>query len=68
MINYLQWCRLKELAERDRLTAAHLSERIGATFTGKVRGVTRAGLFVTLDESGANGLLPMTRSSSARRI
>ena len=50
-------------AERDsvdRLTAAFLSEQVGATFAGKVRGVTRAGLFVTLDEIGADGLLPMS--------
>ncbi len=50
-------------AERDsvdRLTAAFLSERVGATFAGKVRSVTRAGLFVTLDEIGADGLLPMS--------
>ncbi len=50
-------------AERDavdRFTAAYLSERVGATFTGRVRGVTRAGLFVALDETGADGLLPMS--------
>lgn len=43
----------------DRFTAAFLSEKTGATFTGKISGVTRFGLFVTLDESGADGLIPM---------
>lgn len=43
----------------DRFTAAWLSERVGAEFAGKISGVTRFGLFVTLDESGADGLIPM---------
>lgn len=43
----------------DRFTAAWLSERVGAEFQGKISGVTRFGLFVTLDESGADGLIPM---------
>ncbi|MFN3076528.1 MAG: ribonuclease R [Alphaproteobacteria bacterium] len=49
-------------AEREvvnRYTAAFLAERVGATFTGRVNGVTRSGLFVTLDETGAEGILPM---------
>ncbi len=50
-------------AERDavdRHTAAFLSDRVGATFTGTVSGVTRAGLFVTLDETGADGIVPIS--------
>lgn len=50
------------VAERsavDRFTAAYLSEQVGAEFQGKISGVTRFGLFVTLDESGADGLVPM---------
>ena len=43
----------------DRFTAAWMSERIGAEFTGVINGVTRFGLFVTLDENGADGLVPM---------
>jgi len=49
------------IAERDtidRLVAAHLSERIGDVFSGRINGVTRAGLFVTLDETGADGFIP----------
>jgi ribonuclease R len=50
------------MAERDtadRYLAAFLSDRIGATFTGRVSGVQKFGLFVKLDETGADGLIPM---------
>jgi ribonuclease R len=50
------------LAERDttdRYLAAYLSDRVGATFDGRVSGVQRFGLFVKLDESGADGLVPI---------
>jgi ribonuclease R len=39
----------------DRLIAAHLADRIGATFPARVAGVTRSGLFVKLKEIGADG-------------
>ncbi|GEP10377.1 ribonuclease R [Methylobacterium gnaphalii] len=42
----------------DRLIAHHLADRVGATFTGRISGVTRAGLFVKLDETGADGFVP----------
>lgn len=42
----------------DRLIAHHLADQIGATFTGRIAGVTRAGLFVKLDDSGADGFVP----------
>ena len=42
----------------DRLIAHHLADRIGATFEGRIGGVTRAGLFVKLDETGADGFIP----------
>jgi ribonuclease R len=50
------------LAERqtvDRFTASYLADRVGATFRGRVSGVSRFGLFVNLDETGADGILPM---------
>ncbi len=50
-------------AERDavdRFTAAYLSEKVGSTFQGRITGVTRFGLFVTLDESGGDGLVPVS--------
>jgi ribonuclease R len=43
----------------DRLIAHFLADRVGATFTGTISGVTRAGLFVKLDNTGADGLIPM---------
>ena len=49
-------------AERDtidRLVAHWLADRIGASFTGRIAGVTRAGLFVKLDDTGADGFVPM---------
>ena len=42
----------------DRLIAFWLADRIGATFEGRISGVTRAGLFVKLTDSGADGFVP----------
>jgi ribonuclease R len=42
----------------DRLIAHFLADRIGATFTGHISGATRAGLFVKLDDTGADGFIP----------
>ena len=50
------------VAERDatdRFTALYLSENIGNEFAGRINSVTNFGLFVTLDESGADGIVPM---------
>jgi ribonuclease R len=44
----------------DRLVAAHLSKQTGAVFRGRIGGVVSAGLFVKLDESGADGFVPVT--------
>ncbi|MFV0243825.1 MAG: ribonuclease R [Qingshengfaniella sp.] len=49
-------------AERDttdRYLAAYLSERLGTEIGGRISGVTRFGLFVRLDETGADGLIPI---------
>ena len=49
------------VAERetnDRLIAHFLADRVGATFDGRISGVTRAGLFVKLHETGADGFVP----------
>ena len=42
----------------DRLIAHFMADRIGAHFRGVVAGVTRAGIFVKLDEIGADGFVP----------
>ena len=50
-------------AERDatdRYVAAFLADRVGAEFAGRITGVTRFGLFIRLDETGADGLVPVS--------
>lgn len=50
------------MAERDttdRYLAAYLSERVGNEFTGRISGIARFGAFVKLDETGADGLVPI---------
>ncbi|MCP5038116.1 MAG: ribonuclease R [Rhodobacteraceae bacterium] len=51
------------LAERDtndRYLASYLSERVGNEFTGRIAGIARFGAFVKLDETGADGLVPIS--------
>lgn len=43
----------------DRYLARHLSDKIGLELAGRINGVTRFGLFITLDETGADGLIPI---------
>jgi ribonuclease R len=42
----------------DRLIAGFLSDKIGARFHGRVAGVIKAGLFVKLKDTGADGFIP----------
>ena len=44
----------------DRYVTAFLADRVGATFKAKVSGVTRFGLFVSLEGTGADGLVPIS--------
>ncbi|MDB5525667.1 MAG: ribonuclease [Rhizobium sp.] len=44
----------------DRLIAHHLVGRIGQEFDGRVSGVTRSGLFVSLPAYGADGFVPIS--------
>jgi ribonuclease R len=58
-------------AERDataRYISAFLADRIGAEFEGRVTGVTRFGLFVRLDETQADGLVPISTLGNERWI
>jgi ribonuclease R len=51
------------LAERDatdRYLAAFMADKVGSVFPARISGVTRFGLFVTLDGNGASGLVPMS--------
>ncbi|MEM9795987.1 MAG: ribonuclease R [Pseudomonadota bacterium] len=50
------------VAERDtsdRYLAAFLSDKVGATFEGRVSGVQSFGAFIRLTETGADGLIPV---------
>lgn len=50
------------VAERDtndRYLAAFLSERLGGEFTGRISGIAKFGVFVKMDETGADGLVPI---------
>jgi len=54
--------RRAQVAERDandRYTALYLSDHVGDQFVGRVSGVARFGLFVTLKDSGGDGLVPI---------
>jgi ribonuclease R len=44
---------------KDRYLAAFLSDRIGAELPGRISGIQRFGAFVKLDETGADGLVPV---------
>jgi ribonuclease R len=51
------------LAEReaiDRYLAAFMADKCGTQFAARISGVTRFGLFVTLAETGASGLVPLS--------
>ncbi len=48
----------------DRLIASHLAGQTGAVFRGRIGGVVGAGLFVKLDESGADGFVPVATLGS----
>lgn len=50
-------------AERDandRYLAAFMAQHVGAEFPGRISGVTGAGLFIRLTDTGADGLLPIS--------
>ena len=55
------------MAERDttdRYLASYLSERVGTEMGGRISGIARFGAFVKLDETGADGLIPMRNLGS----
>lgn len=72
-MNDRQAARLKEVSEHisgteraamaaerdanDRYIAKFLEGRVGAEFDARISGVTKFGLFITLDETGADGLI-----------
>ncbi|MGB0906555.1 MAG: ribonuclease R [Maricaulaceae bacterium] len=52
---------------KDRYIADYLEDLIGAEFGARISGVTNIGLFLTLDETGADGLIPI-RTLGAERF
>lgn len=51
------------MAERDttdRYLSAYLQDRVGKEFSGRIAGIARFGMFVKLDETGADGLIPIS--------
>ena len=56
-------------AERDavdRFIALYLADKVGGEFDGRITGVTRFGAFVRLNETGADGLVPISRLGQER--
>ena len=54
------------LAERDaidRYLAAFMADKVGSLFAARISGVTRFGLFVTVADNGASGLVPISSLS-----
>jgi ribonuclease R len=55
-----------ERSAGDRYLSAYLADKVGATFKARIAGVTRAGCFVRLKETGADGLAPASRLGRER--
>jgi len=58
---------MAERDAKDRYIAAYMETSIGAEFYARISGVTNFGLFLTLDETGADGLVPI-RSLGGERF
>ena len=48
----------------DRLIATHLAGQTGALFRGRISGVVGAGLFIKLNDTGADGFVPVSSLGS----
>jgi ribonuclease R len=58
-------------AEREtieRYVASYLSDKVGMQFNARINGVTRSGLFVTLEDIGGDGLIPLSTLGDERFI
>lgn len=58
--NFERRAMVAERETNDRFTAVFLANKVGEIFQAKVSGVTRAGLFLTFDETGADALVPIS--------
>lgn len=48
-----------ERETKERYVAAYLKDRIGENFMARINGVTEYALFVTIEENGADGIMPL---------
>lgn len=48
-----------ERAALERYVSVYMKDKVGQMFKGRINGVASFGLFVTLEDSGADGLVPM---------
>lgn len=53
-----------ERETNDRLIASFLSDQTGAIFSGRIGGVVGAGMFIKLDDTGADGFVPVSSLGS----
>ena len=60
------WSTRPRSGPASRLCGTEGCGRVGASFDGHISGVTRAGLFVKLDGTGADGFVPMATLGSDR--
>ncbi len=44
----------------DRILSSFLMDKIGAEFSARISGITRSALFVTLNDTGADGIIPLS--------
>ena len=51
---------LVERESTDRYIAAYMADHVGNVMTGRISGVTRFGLFISIEGTGGDGLVPMT--------
>jgi ribonuclease R len=48
-----------EYSTIDRFVAKYMEDKVDAEFEGRINGLSRFGLFVALNESGADGIVPI---------
>lgn len=59
---------LVERSAGERYLSSYMSQHIGEDFDGIITGLSRAGLFVRLQDTGAEGLIPISRLGGDRFI
>ena len=57
---------LAERSAKERYLSLYMSDKIGENFKGRISGITRAGLFIKLDITGADGFIPISHLGAER--